>query len=161
PQDDERKRREKVGGKVLMLDRSFEDTLPYLFTLLGIAEPSSSLQQMDPPIRKQPTVAATKQLLVREGLNQPLILIFPDLDWLHPETRRFRSLLSESIATAKIRLLTNYRPEYQQEWGNRSFFSQLRLDPLGQEDAQELLKALLGDDPAVRSLKQFILAKTE
>src|SRR5262249_20611343 len=76
PQDDERKRREKVGGKVLMLDRSLEDTLPYLCTLLGIAEPSSSLQQMDPQIRKQRTFAAIKQLLVRESLNQPLILMF-------------------------------------------------------------------------------------
>ncbi len=39
-QDDERKRREKLTGKVLTLDRSLEDTLPYLFTLLGIAEPT-------------------------------------------------------------------------------------------------------------------------
>ena len=29
--DDERKRREKVTGKVLTLDRSLEETLPYLF----------------------------------------------------------------------------------------------------------------------------------
>ncbi len=51
-QDDERKRREKVGGKVLMLDRSLEDTLPYLFFLLGIVEPTSPLQQMDGQIRR-------------------------------------------------------------------------------------------------------------
>ncbi|MBI3799403.1 MAG: AAA family ATPase [Deltaproteobacteria bacterium] len=161
PQDDERKRREKIGGKVLMLDRSLEDTLPYLFTLLGIAEPASSLQQMDPQIRKQRTFEAIKRLLVRESLNQPLLLLFEDLHWLDTETQAFLILLSESIATAKILLLTNYRPEYQQAWGNRSFFSQLRLDPLAQEDAQELLRALLGDDHALRSLKQFILEKTE
>src|SRR5262249_59606669 len=47
PGDDERKRREKVGGKVLMLDRSLEDTLPYLFTLLGIENPASSQRPMD------------------------------------------------------------------------------------------------------------------
>ena len=43
---------EKVGGKVLMLDRSLEDTLSYLFSLLGIAESTSPLQQMDPQIRQ-------------------------------------------------------------------------------------------------------------
>jgi class 3 adenylate cyclase/predicted ATPase len=161
PQDDERKRREKVGGKVLMLDRSLEDTLPYLFTLLGIAEPSPSLQQMDPQIRKQRTFEAIKRLLVHESLNQPLLLLFEDLHWLDTETQAFLILLSESITTAKILLLTNYRPEYQQAWGNRSFFSQLRLDPLPQEDAQELLRALVGDDPALQTLKQFILEKTE
>ena len=79
PQDDERRRREKVTGRVLTLDRSLEDTLPYLFLLLGIGESASSLAQMDPQIRKQRTFAAIKQLLVRESLNQPLILIFEDL----------------------------------------------------------------------------------
>lgn len=58
PQDDERRRREKVGGKVLTLERSLEDTLPYLFSLLGISEPGSSLQQMDPQIRRRRTFEA-------------------------------------------------------------------------------------------------------
>ena len=78
-QDDERTRREKITGKVLTLDRSLEDTLPYLFFLLGIAEPTSPLQQMDPQIRKRRTFDAIKRLLMRKNLNQPLILIFEDL----------------------------------------------------------------------------------
>src|SRR5262249_27453114 len=160
PQDDERQRREKGGGKGLMLARRLEDTLPHPFSLFGVAEPPSSLPPKDPQIRKQRTFEAIKRLLVRESLSQPLLLIFEDLHWLDTETQAFLTLLSESIATAKILLLTNYRPEYQQEWGNRSFFSQLRLDPLAQEDAQELLKALLGEDPALHSLKQLILDKT-
>src|SRR5262249_52211393 len=79
--DDERTRREKVGGKVLMLDRSLEDTLPYLFALLGIDDPTASLQQMDPQIRRRRTFEAVKRLVLRESLNQPLILIFEDLHW--------------------------------------------------------------------------------
>src|SRR3989449_5518935 len=35
PHDDERSRRQKVVGKVLELDRSLENILPYLFALLG------------------------------------------------------------------------------------------------------------------------------
>src|SRR5215813_1529285 len=63
-QDDERRRREKVMGKVLALDRSLEDILPYLFALLGIAESASSLQEMDPQIKRQRTFQAIKRLLV-------------------------------------------------------------------------------------------------
>src|SRR5712691_6472837 len=85
-QDDERKRRERVTGKVLTLDRSLEDTLPYLFALLGILELTSPLAQMDPQIRKRRTFEAIKRLLVRESLNQPLILFFEDLHWLDNET---------------------------------------------------------------------------
>jgi hypothetical protein len=158
-QDDERKRREKVTGKVLTLDRSLEDTLPYLFALLGISEPTSPLPQMDPQIKRRRTFEAIKRLLVRESLNQPLILIFEDLHWLDNESEAFLNVLREGMATARILLLVNYRPEYRHEWGSKTYYSQLRLDPLGKEEAQELLTALLG--VGLKPLKQLILEKTE
>ncbi|MBI3989158.1 MAG: AAA family ATPase, partial [candidate division NC10 bacterium] len=161
PQDDERRVREKVTGKVLILDRALEDTLPYLLALLGIAEPTASLQQMDPQIKRRRTFEALKRLLLRESLNQPLLVIFEDLHWLDNETQAFLSVLSESVATARILLLVNYRPEYQHPWGGKTYYTQLRLDPLGREEADELLTALLGDGAGLQPLKQLILAKTE
>ena len=95
PQDDERTRREKVIGKVLDLDRSLEDTLPYLFALLGIDDQQSTLAQMDPQIRRRRTFDALKRLFLRESLNQPLILIFEDLHWIDSETQGFLDTLSE------------------------------------------------------------------
>ena len=66
------------------------------------------------------------------------------------------------MATARILLLVNYRPEYQHEWGSKTYYTQLRLDPLGKEEAQELLTALLGEWHAhLQPLKQLILEKTE
>ena len=144
-----------------MLDRSLEDTLPYLFALLGIDDPTASLQQMDPQIRRQRTFAALKQVLVRESLNQPLILIFEDLHWIDAETQGFLDTLSESVASARMLLLVNYRPEYRHEWGQKTYYTQLRLAPLGPEEAGELLTALLGNDGSLTALKRLILAKTE
>jgi class 3 adenylate cyclase/tetratricopeptide (TPR) repeat protein len=187
PRDDERGRRERITGKVLTLDRSLEDTLPYVFALLGVAEPSSPLPDMDPQLRQQRTVEAIKRLLGRESLNQPVILLFEDLHWLDTETQVFLSVLAESIASARILLLVNYRPEYQHAWGSKTYYTQLRLDPLGQEEAEELLATLLEearktaraasrdlhapgaevDTPYVpvpvnlTALKQFILDKTQ
>jgi class 3 adenylate cyclase/predicted ATPase len=162
-QDDDRSRREKVLGKVLALDRSLEDILPYLLTLLGVADPHAPVPQVmeDPQVRRRRTFDALKRLLVRESLNQPLILIFEDLHWLDSETQAFLEVLSEGVATIRMLLLVNYRPEYRHEWGNKTYYTQLRLDPLGQEDAQALLSALLGDATALHPLKQLILAKTE
>ncbi len=142
--DDERKRREKVGGKVLMLDRSLEDTLPYLFALLGIEEQPSPLAHMDPQIRRRRTFDALKKLFLRESLNQPLVLIFEDLHWIDSETQGFLDVLSESVASAKLLLLTNYRPEYRHEWGQKTYYTQLRLAPLGRAEAEEFLDVLLG-----------------
>jgi predicted ATPase len=161
PPDDERSRQEKITGKVLTLDHSLEDTVPYLFALLGVSEPPPALAQMDAQIRKRRTFEAIKRLLLRESLNQPLILLFEDLHWLDSETQAFLDLLSESVATARILLLVNYRPEYQHAWGHKSYYTQQRLDPLGQEDAQELLVALVGGEEGLQGLKQLILTKAE
>src|SRR4029434_10416535 len=139
PPDDERVRREKVIGKVLGLDRTLEDTLPYLLTLLGIEEQPSSLQQMDAQIRRRRTFEALKKLFLRESLNQPLILIFEDLHWIDAETQGFLDTLSDSVASAKILLLVNYRLEYRQEWGQKTYYTQLRLVPPGREEAERWL----------------------
>src|SRR5262249_24673908 len=104
-EDDERRRREKVGGKVLMLDRSLEDILPYLFLLLGLADPTSTLQQMDAQIRRRRTFEALKRLFLRESLNQTLILIFEDLHWIDTETQGFLDALSEGVASARLLVL--------------------------------------------------------
>src|SRR5262249_12383351 len=74
--DDARKRREKVAGKITILDRALEDTLPYLYGLLGLIEGEDPLAGMDPPIRRQRTLEALKRILLRESLSQPLIIIF-------------------------------------------------------------------------------------
>jgi predicted ATPase len=159
--DDDRQRREKVTGKVLTLDRSLEDALPYLLFLLGLADPASSLHQMDSQLRRQRILEAIKRVLVRESLNQPLIVIFEDLHWLDAETQAFLHLLSESVPSARLLLLVNYRPEYRQSWGAKTFFSQIRLDPLSRADAEEMLTFLLGETegPHTAALRQFILEK--
>lgn len=160
-QDDERRRREKLTGKVLTLDRALEGSLPYLFQLLGLAEPGSTLAQMSPQIRRQRTFEAIKRLLVRESMAQPLELIVEDLQWLDSETEAFLGFLGESVANARILLLVNYRPEYRHDWGHRSYYTQLRLDPLGKDEAQELLRALLGDAAGLAPLEHLILEQTE
>ena len=150
-----------------MLDRSLEDTLPYLFALLGIEEQPSPLQQMDPQIRRKRTFEAFKKLFLRESLNQPLILIFEDLHWIDSETQGFLDVLSESMAWAKILLLVNYRPEYRHEWGQKTYYTQLRLSPFGKAEAEEFLDILLGDTVGatgrspLHNLKHLILEKTE
>src|SRR5271156_831254 len=159
--DDSRQRREKVNGKVLTLDRTLEDVLPYLHSLLGLSDENSPLAQMDAQIRKRRTLEAIKRILVRESLNQPLIVIFEDLHWIDEETQGLLNLLADSIGTAKILLLVNYRPEYRHEWGSKTCYSQLRLDPLGKESAEEMLTALVGDATEVRPLKRLIIERTE
>src|SRR6202047_762090 len=160
-EDYKRTRREKVAGKITILDRSLEDTLPYLFGLLGIVEGDDPLAQMDGQIRKRRTLEAIKRIFLPESLNQPLMVIFEDLHWIDGETQEFLNLLADSIGTARILLLVNYRPEYSHQWNNKTYYTTLRLDPLGKDSAEEMLAALLGDNAELVPLKRVIIEKTE
>ena len=160
-EDDSRKRREKVTGRVLALDRSLEDTLSYLFGLLGIVEGDDPIAQMDAQLKKRRTLDAIKRILLRESLNQPLMVEFEDLHWIDDETQAFLNLLADSIGTAKILLLVNYRPEYSHQWNSKTYYTQLRLDPLGRESAEEMLSSLVGDGRDLIPLKRLIIEKTE
>jgi len=160
-EDEGRKRREKITGKVLTLDRALEDILPYLFVLLDVEGDDDSIAQSDPQLRRRRTLDAVKRVLVRESLNQPLIVIFEDLHWIDTETQALLNLLVEALAAVPILLLVNYRPEYQHAWRSRkSYYRQLALDPLRQESAEEMLTVLLGDERLV-ALRRLIIDKTE
>ncbi len=156
-EDDTRKRREKVTGRVLALDRSLEDALPYLYWLLGLTDESNQVAEIEAQTRKRRALDAIKRILLRESLNQPLIVIFEDLHWIDSESQAFLNLLADSIGTARILLLVNYRPEYRHDWGHKSYYTQLRLDPLRQESADEMLSALLGDGAELGALKRLII----
>jgi class 3 adenylate cyclase/tetratricopeptide (TPR) repeat protein len=159
--DDLRRRREKAGGKVLMLDRTLDDTLPYLFTLMGIQEGDDPLARMDPQIKRQRTLEAIRRVLMRESANQPLILIFEDLHWIDGASQALLDLLVDSIEHAPILMLLNFRPEYRHQWAGRGYQGEIEVRPLPVECTQELLTALLGPSPALADLKRMIFAQTE
>jgi class 3 adenylate cyclase/tetratricopeptide (TPR) repeat protein len=160
-QDDHRRMRQKVLGKVLDLDRALESTLPALLALLDIPVGDAEWEALDPPQRRQRTLDACKRLLLRESQEQPLLLVFEDLHWIDAETQALLDSLVDSLPTAHLLLLVNYRPEYEHHWGRKSYYHQLQLDPLPPASAQELLDALLGDHPALAPLKRLLIARTE
>ena len=161
PRDDARKIREKLTGKLLTLDRALEVTLPALLALLDVPVDGPQWRDLDPPQRRQRTLDAVKRLLLRESRAQPLLVVFEDLHWIDSETQALLDSLVESLPTARIFLLVNYRPEYQHGWGNKTYYTQLRIDPLPPESAEELLQALLGSDSILAPLKQLLVARTE
>jgi len=159
--DETRIRREKVAGRVAMLDRALEDALPYVFGLLGLNAGDDPLAGMDANIRRRRTLDAIVRVLIRESLAQPLIVVFEDLHWIDDETQALLNLLAESIGEAAILLALNYRPEYRHDWGTRASFTQIRLEPLKRESADEMLAGMLGNDPSVAPLRKLILDKSD
>ncbi len=159
--DEARKIREKVTGKLLSLDRALEPFLPALLWLLEVPVDDPQWQRLDPPQRRQQTLDGIKRLLLRESQVQPLLLVFEDLHWIDTETQALLDSVVESLPTARLLLLVNYRPEYQHAWGSKTYYRQLRIDPLPPESAEELLEALLGNDAGLQPLKRLLIERTE
>jgi class 3 adenylate cyclase len=157
--DDIREIREKVTGKLLTLDESLKPALPALLTLLDVPVDDPAWRAIDPGQRRQRTLDAMRRLLLREAREQPLLLIFEDLHWIDGETQALLDGLVESLGSARLLLLVNYRPEYQHSWGGKTAYSQMRLDALPAESAGELLEALLGDDAGLAPLKQLLVRR--
>jgi class 3 adenylate cyclase/tetratricopeptide (TPR) repeat protein len=159
--DDTRTIRARVMGQVLTLDAALQEAIPALLALLDVLPEDSPFLTLDPPQRRRRTLDGLKRVLLRESQVQPLLLVFEDLHWIDTETQALLDGLVESLPTARLLLLVNYRPEYQHGWGSKTYYTQLRLDPLPPVSAQELLHALLGDDPSLVPLKALLIARTE
>ena len=159
--DDPRTVRARVTGQVLTLDETLQETIPALLWLLDVLPAESPFRTLEPPQRRQRTLAALKRVLLRESQVQPLLLACEDLHWIDTETQALLDSLVESLPTARLLLLVNYRPEYQHSWGSKTYYTQLRLDPLPPASAEAVLDALLGHDPSLAPLKRVLIARTE
>jgi class 3 adenylate cyclase/tetratricopeptide (TPR) repeat protein len=146
-QESPRAAREKVTAKLL--------------ALLNVPYDDPQWATLDPPNRRRRTLDAVKRLLLRESQGQPLLVVVEDLHWIDGETQAVLDGLVESLPAARLLLHVNYRPEYQHSWGTRTYYTQLRLDPLPHDHAGQLLGALLGPDPGLEPLMRTLVARTE
>jgi class 3 adenylate cyclase len=159
--DDARRIREKATGKLLTLDEVLKPLLVPLLALLDVAVEEESSKSLDPVQKRLRTLDACKRLLLREAQVQPLVLVFEDLHWIDSESQAFLDTLVESLPTAQLLLLVNFRPEYPPRWGSKTYYTQLRIDPLTGESAEELLRTLLGSDPSAQPLARLLIERTQ
>jgi class 3 adenylate cyclase/tetratricopeptide (TPR) repeat protein len=159
--DDTRSIRAKVTGQLLTLDQALGDVIQPVLWLLDALPGEDGLRGLEPPRRRQRTLDSVKRLLLRESQVQPLVLVFEDLHWIDGETQAVLDGLVEGLPTAAVLLLVNYRPEYSHHWAGKTYYRQVRIDPLPPESAEELLRALVGDGADLTPLKRLLIGRTE
>ena len=134
--DDPRAVRAKVTGTLLTLDRALEEAVPPVLWILGVPEPGEAFLGLEPAQRRRRALESVKRVLLRESQVQPLLLLFEDLHWIDTETQAVLDSLADSLGNAPILLAVNYRPEYRHGWGSKTYYRQLRVDPLAPESAR-------------------------
>jgi predicted ATPase len=99
--------------------------------------------------------------MVRVSQVQPLCLVVENLHWIDGETQACLDSLVESLPATRVLLLVSYRPDYQHGWTSKTYYTQLRLDPLPPESAEALAQSILGHDTSVISLTRRLIELTE
>ncbi len=153
--------RERVTNRLLALGEVFRPAIAAILTVLEAPVDDEAWRKLDPAQRRQRTLDAVKRLLLRESQEQPLLLLMEDLHWIDSETQALLDSLVDGLPAARILLLVSYRPEYQHGWGGKTYYTQLRLDPLPAGSAEELLRTLLGDDAALSPVVRLLIERTE
>src|SRR5262245_61117022 len=174
---------QRVVTQVWELDNMLKDTIAPILSLLGalpderrsptsvgrdwlsqgqdLIDMAKRFRAMDPQQRRRSTFDALKRVLIRESQRQPLLLVFEDLHWIDSETQAFLDSFVEGLPTARILLLVDYRLEYSHGWGDKSYYTQLRVNPLPPTSAEELLEHLLGCNADLYPLKELLIRRTE
>src|SRR5262249_16209219 len=129
--DDERAAREKIAGRMVLLDRAFADSLSLVFDFLEVGESAKADQRFEGDARQRQLVTIMRQLLLSLSASEPTVTLIEDLHWLDAASAEFLAQLIEVSTGNRNLLLLNFRPEFRAEWMAKTWYRQIALAPLG------------------------------
>src|SRR5262245_295228 len=159
-QDRPQTAREKIAGRLLLLDEGLRESLPLVFDFLGVPDPEHPVPRMDPEARQRQLFAVVRRAVQARSRREPAVVLMEDLHWLDAASELFVETLVDAIAGTRTLLLLNFRPEYHAAWMQRSYYQQLPLLPLGADAIDELLRDLLGGDASLDRFAALVRERT-
>ena len=159
-QDSDATARERIAGRLLLLDERLRESLPLNFDFMGVPDPENPAPRIDPEARQRQMFDIVRRVIQARGQKETTITLLEDLHWFDGGSAVFLEPLLDAVVGTRALVLVNFRPEYQAPWMGRSYYHQLPLAPLGPDAIRELLDALLGNDPSIAGLAEMIHART-
>jgi class 3 adenylate cyclase/tetratricopeptide (TPR) repeat protein len=160
PGDSERTARERIAGRLLLLDPGFAEDLGLVFDFLAVPDPERPAPALNPEARQRRLVDLVRRLVQARGRDRAAVNLVEDLHWVDPASEEFLRALVEAAPGTRTLVVINFRPEYRAGWMSHTYYRQLPLAPLGPEALDELLGDLLGADPSLDGLAELIRDRT-
>lgn len=151
--------KKKLENKIVQLDERLKNSLSPFQDLLSVKIDQEAYLQLDPTVKKLRKFEAIRDLLIRESENKILVIVIEDLHWMDKISGEFLNFFIDSLPGTRIMLILLYRPEYNHQWGSKSYYTKIGLDQLGSVSGAELVQAILEDGLAVPELKDLVLRK--
>jgi tetratricopeptide (TPR) repeat protein len=157
--DQEIKEKVREGLKLIGADEA--STLGYLLELLSVKDSGIDQISMSPEARKDRTIAAIRQFVLKGSETRPLIIAIEDLHWMDKSSEDVTKDLLDSIEGSRVLLILTYRPEFVHTWGAKSYHSQITLNRLSNRESLVVMAHLLNREKIELELENLILSKTE
>ena len=158
--DSERVAREKIAGRMLLLDDTYREVLPLLFELLCVPDPDNPAPSISAEERQRSLFGVLRNLVQRTPVDGTVVTLIEDLHWLDVASAAWVEEWVEAIAGSSSLLIVNFRPEYHASWMQKSWYRQLPLSPLGSDAIRELIESLLGDDKSLAGVAATVHERT-
>ena len=153
--------REKLRQGIHQLDPALDGILPFLGDVFGLPGATEALKHLDPKDKRQKTFEAIRTLIVAGSQRQLHVLILEDLHWIDTISEDYLAFLTASLAGVPVLLLTTQRAGYTVRWADKTYYTQIALDLLGDRETEILVAALLGTRHLPSDLVRFVREKAE
>jgi hypothetical protein len=160
-QDTARAARDKIAGRMVLLDETLAYGLPLMFDFLGVPDPERPAPPLGAEARGRQFFEVVRRLARARSAREPAVLLFEDLHWFDRASDDYiENIVVENAPGNRTLLLLNFRPEYHARSMQRSYYQRLALLPLGPKEIKELFADLLGGDPSLQRLRELIQERT-
>ena len=89
--DSERIAREKIAGRLLLLDPDFADDLPLVFDFLAVPDPERPAPQVSAEARQRLLRGVIRRLFRVPGRTEVVVTVIEDLHWMDEGSETFLS----------------------------------------------------------------------
>jgi TOMM system kinase/cyclase fusion protein len=140
-----------------------EESVPLMAGLLSLALPEDRYPPLNstPQRQRQKTLETIVAIILELAEGEPVLFILEDLHWIDPSTLELLDLLVDQTPTASIYALLTCRPEFQAQWANRSYFTQITLNRLSRNGIEQMATKVAREKTLPDEVLQQLVAKTD
>jgi class 3 adenylate cyclase len=100
---------------------------------------------LTPEQRRQRTLEALTSQLAGLASQQPVLMIFEDVQWIDPTSLEALGRVADRIKTLPVLLIVTFRPEFNPPWVGQSRGTSVTLNRLGEREAEAIIARLVGN----------------
>jgi class 3 adenylate cyclase len=149
----------KIKNKILDIDEKLKGIIPPFEELFSLKVDDENFINLDSKGKRDKTFEAIRDLLIRLSQSKPLVLAIEDLHWIDKTSEELLDYLIGKLGGTSILLILLYRPEYEHQWGSKSYYTEVRVDQLSISSSTQMVQAILDEAAIILDLQNLIIKR--